>query len=170
MKGKKILVVVAVLSLFCAGCFQSRAWAAESLGGGSVPEGLAGFGNLLDEIQLSGPQRQEAAAIFRQHFEQAQPVRERIRETRRALIEAVTSETFSEEAIREAHAKLALEQEEMWVLRGLAYREILSILTPEQKDKATQWAKAARLELQNRAGFFRGLVRTWIENRISSDQ
>ena len=104
--------------------------------------GMGGGTMMFKELNLSGRQQEQVKAVMDRHQNEMQGLDQKIDAARKSVHEAVHTDTFNEQMIRDAHKTLALEMESMAVLRGKIFSEIRPILTPEQ---LKQWK-----EMRNR--------------------
>jgi Spy/CpxP family protein refolding chaperone len=91
----------------------------------------------LRHLDLTETQKTEIRAILDNHRNDpaVQTLRDNLQEARRALRDAVRSETFDESAVRNAHQTAANHAEEMAVHRAKVFGEISAVLTPEQREQ-----------------------------------
>jgi Spy/CpxP family protein refolding chaperone len=76
---------------------------------------------------------------------------ERVGKAMHAQMEAVSSETFDENAIRAAASEVATAQAEMAVFHGRVHAEVYQVLTPEQQAKARELKTKMEARMQERA-------------------
>ncbi|HJQ97335.1 MAG TPA: Spy/CpxP family protein refolding chaperone [Candidatus Polarisedimenticolaceae bacterium] len=85
--------------------------------------------------QLTPEQREQVRAIWQKHrTEGLADARERERDARCELRSLMRAETPDEAAVREAYRRAAKAGEDAAVLRMKARAEVMSLLTPEQRE------------------------------------
>ena len=87
---------------------------------------------MFKHLNLSEQQQKQVKAVMDSHQKEIQGLNEKIDAARKSVHEAIHADTFNERAIRDAHKALAMEMENMAVLRGSIFSEIRPILTTEQ--------------------------------------
>ena len=109
--------------------------------GAAVQMGMPlGLGPGLNWAQLgvTDAQRQQIRAIIQQNRANLQPLRQRERAARAALVAAETAEPLDEGAIRARVAELAVIQGDLAVARAQLRASLLQVLTPEQQERVRQ--------------------------------
>jgi protein CpxP len=119
-------------------------------GGPGGPFGIAGLP--LRELDLTDAQREQVKAVMESHRDEQKAIGDRMMTARKALRDAVESETFDEAAIRAAAGQIGAVEADAAVLQAKIRTEIFALLTPEQVNKA----KELRTELENRMKDGRG--------------
>lgn len=132
MQRKMIVTLILVLAVGFAG----TAWAKSGKDGRSMqkrycPKG-AGLMCGLGRLDLTAQQWDKTAAILNKHKDEIRALHKKMWNDRKALHEAILSDTYNEKNIRAAAGTLAADMEEAAVLRGKVFSQIRSILTPEQ--------------------------------------
>jgi protein CpxP len=108
-------------------------------GGPGGPGGFGGrFGLPLGQLGLTDAQHDQIRSIVENHRTEMQEVAKRVQTARHALRQAETAEPFNEGGIRTASDALNAVQTDAAVLRARVRSEVLQVLTPEQRAKATQ--------------------------------
>ncbi len=136
MKSKMMVCVMAAVMMI----FSVPAWAGQGQGPGKecpMMEGhhkAKGFGpmGMLKKLNLTPEQQTKVDAIMDQNKEALKALNDKINASRQTLHEAIHSDVFDEQKIREASKSMAADKEEMDVLRGKMFAEIKSVLTPDQ--------------------------------------
>lgn len=104
----------------------------------------------LQELSLSDAQRAEIRTIIESSRESGMPLREQLRETRRALRDAVTSDTVNESEIRALAAQMAPLEAEAAVQRARTHSAMMAVLTPDQRDELHALREEARERVRER--------------------
>ncbi len=138
-------------------CLVASHAGAKSFGPGNpsrnIGRGLAGLKTFI-ELNLSETQKFEMLSIIDKYQDQRQSTREKLRETRENLRNAMKSEQFNEDGIRTAYRQVSLVQEDMLVLRMQMKSELKALLTPEQsellKEKRDRRFVGMKNRLENR--------------------
>jgi Spy/CpxP family protein refolding chaperone len=107
-------------------------------------------GMMFQQLNLTDQQQEQVKAVMDKHQSEMQGFNEKIDAARKAVHEAVHTDTFNETAIRDAHKTLATEMENMAVLRGKIFAEIRPILTPEQLTQVKEMRDRKSEKKQNR--------------------
>lgn len=108
------------------------------------PHGHGGFGRFgahhaLEELGLSEEQKTQIHAILRSHRDELRAALERLHGIHESVRQASSPEAIDEAAIRSAVAGAAEPLADLAVLHARAYKEIVQVLTPEQRAKADAW-------------------------------
>ncbi|MDD4888507.1 MAG: Spy/CpxP family protein refolding chaperone [Phycisphaerae bacterium] len=90
---------------------------------------------LPDEINLTADQKQQIGKVLKGHKAEIIPVFKQLRDDHRKLQSAVRAEPTDEKAIRSAAEHLGKDIGDAAVLRAKIRKEVLPILTDEQKAK-----------------------------------
>jgi len=116
-------------------------------GGPGGPMGMAG----IDLRDLTDAQRQQIKAIHDRHAQEIRPVMERVQNARRALANAVLTGNGD---IRGLAQEVGAAETEAAFQNAQIETEVLSVLTPEQKQKIQdrQTQMAARRQSRGAAG------------------
>ena len=126
------LTAFTILVIICLVASQAGA---KSFGPGKPSRQFgAGFAGLKTfiELNLSETQKTEVLSIIEKYQDKKQSTREKLREARENLRNAMKSEPFVEDSLRIAYRNLSLIQEDVLILRMQMKSEIKAILTPEQ--------------------------------------
>lgn len=132
---------------------QDRPFKAGRMGGFGPggPGGPGGrFGLPLGRLDLTDAQRDQIRTIVDNHRVELQQVGQRTQDARKAMRQAESAEAFNEGAIRAASDTLHAAQTDGAVLRARMRTEVLQVLTPEQRAKATQLQAEREQRLQQR--------------------
>ena len=126
-------------------------------GPGGAGGGPLGFlGPAARELNLTDAQREQIKAIAQSHQEEMKAVHEKLAPARKALDEAITADTFDENAIRKAAGEVAAVDAEAAVLRARVHQEAFGVLTPEQKAKAKELKGQMEQRMKDARGRGRG--------------
>lgn len=98
--------------------------------------GMGGFG--LRGLDVTDPQRQQIQGIFESHKDQLKAVGDATMEARKALHEAMASDTANEDMIRQLSAAVGAAETEAIMLQVKVRKEVFQVLTPEQQQKAKE--------------------------------
>jgi Spy/CpxP family protein refolding chaperone len=105
---------------------------------------------MMQELNLSATQREEAKAIFQQARETAKPVRGELRQNREALYAAIkANDTAKIHSLSVTQGELMAKLTE---IRSGARAKFYSKLTPEQRTKADQMHQQMMERWQQRMG------------------
>lgn len=118
----KILIALAVTSLFAAGVYATNAER-------QLP------GERLAALGVTDAQKQQVHTILRQHQSTAGPMIRQLVEERRKLRDTIRAETIDEKAIRAQAARVAGLEADLAVERAHIVHEIKPVLTTEQVAK-----------------------------------
>jgi len=136
------LVVAALLVIGWAGVFAQGPGPRHGFGGGQFLGGMAKHLNLTDE------QKAEIRKILEAERELMKPVHEQLRENRQALNEVTKDGQFNEAQV----TKLAEQQGDLVaqtiVSRERVQAQIWQLLTPEQREKASQVRERTKDRMQ----------------------
>jgi Spy/CpxP family protein refolding chaperone len=105
-------------------------------GGPGGPLGL--LGPAARDLNITDAQREQIRAIAQSHQEEMKAVGERMATVRKALDDAITGDTFDENAIRAAANEVAAVEGDAAVLRAKVHQAAWKVLTPEQQQKAKE--------------------------------
>ena len=95
--------------------------------------GLAGLKTFI-ELNLSETQKTEVLRITDKYQDKRLSTREKLREARDNLRNALKSEQFNENGVRTAYRRVSSIQEDMLILRMQMRSELKTILTPKQSE------------------------------------
>jgi Spy/CpxP family protein refolding chaperone len=157
MRGMKSIVAFWVLTYIFAGWLGVYALDSAPPVPGKTHGGHGrGFLKVLTQLNLTDSQKQDIANTLKQHREEIRDLRSKMFDTKKALLDAVTANEFSEEAVRGAARQTAGIEEQFAVLRAKLFDEIRKLLTLEQQETLTQ-LKAD----------FASRMQAWRERRMS---
>jgi protein CpxP len=123
---------------------------AQRMMGPGGPGGL--FGPGLRGLDLTDAQREQVQAIMATHRDEQKAIGDRMRVARKALHDAIASDTFDENAIRAKAVEVGSVEADAAVLRARIHADVFALLTPEQVKKA----KELRTGMENRMKDGRG--------------
>ncbi len=87
---------------------------------------------LLDHLDLSDEQQEQARSLVEAQREATEALRQAHRDARREVHEQIHAEVFDEAAIRQASEAAAAAEEDLAVTRGRLFQDLRQILTAEQ--------------------------------------
>jgi Spy/CpxP family protein refolding chaperone len=164
MKGRKSIVVLWVLVYIFTGWLGAYALETPSdVSRKGHGHHRGGFLRVLTQLNLTDAQRQDIAAILKQHREQARELRTHMFEARKGLMEAITANDPNEVAVRAASRQVADNMEQMAVLRAAVYGEIRKQLTPEQQETLQKIKADFGARMQRRIEHGMSLMDQWID-------
>lgn len=105
---------------------------------------------MMQELNLSDTQKQEAKAIFQKAREDAKPVREELKANREGLYAAIKANDTAK--IHSLSAKQGSLMAKVIEIRSNARAQFYAKLTPEQRVKADQMHQQMMEKWQQRAG------------------
>jgi len=118
-------------------CLVASHAGAKSFGPGNPSRnfggGLAGL-KMFIELNLSETQKTEVLRITNKYQDKRLSTREKLRESRDNLRNALKSEQFNEDGVRTAYRQVSSIQEDLLVLRVQMRSELKALLTPEQSE------------------------------------
>ena len=118
-------------------CLVASQAGAKSFGPGNPSRnfggGLAGL-KMFIELNLSETQKTEVLRITDKYQDKRLSTREKLREARDSLRNALKSEQFNEDGVRTAYRQVSSIQEDLLVLRVQMRSELKALLTPEQSE------------------------------------
>lgn len=117
--------------------------------------GPGGALSVLRQLDLTDDQRGQVRQVMQSHSDALKAIGERLREAHRAQNDAVTAETFDENAIRTKAADVASVMADAAVLNAKVHTEVFAILTPEQRTRAAE----IKAERQARMERFRSQIK-----------
>lgn len=143
------LTTFTFLAIICL--FASHA-GAKSFGPGNPSRnfggGLAGLKTFI-ELNLSETQKTEMLRITDKYQDKRLSTREKLREARENLRNALKSEPFNEDGVRTAHRQVSLIQENLLVLRVQMRSELKALLTPEQSELLKEKRELRSAKMKN---------------------
>lgn len=107
-------------------------------GGPGRPGGPMGIIPGLRALNLSDTQREQIKAVMDAHKGEFDAQMQKAGPARKALNDAVMSESFNEATVRQKAADLATAEADGAVLRAKVFSEVWALLTPEQQTKARE--------------------------------
>jgi protein CpxP len=113
------------------------------------PMGDLGLGPLF-RLDLTDAQHQQLKTILDAHRDELQALRDREAQARSALHAAIAAEPFDEGMIRSRSADAAVVDADFAVTRAKLRREVLQILTPEQRTQAQQFQNEMKQRAERR--------------------
>ena len=105
---------------------------------------------MMNALNLTDAQKQQAKTIFQQARESAKPVFQELKQNRQALTAAVKADNNSQ--IRELAAKQGNLRGQLLAIRSGAMAKFYQVLTPEQRAKADQMHQKMHTRMQERFG------------------
>jgi Spy/CpxP family protein refolding chaperone len=127
---------------------QIRAVSAQS-GPANSPEHRAfAHPQMMEVLNLTTTQKEQANTIFSDARQRAQPIRQEMRQNREALDAAVKANNTSQ--IESLSSRRGVLQGEALAIRSTAMAKFYAILTPEQRIKADQMQSQMRQRMQER--------------------
>lgn len=103
---------------------------------------------LIQALDLTAAQKQQAKAIFQQARQNAQPIRQQLKQNREAFAAAVKANDIAQiQALASQQGNL---RGQVAAIRGESMARFYSNLTPEQKTKADQMRQKIQQRIQQR--------------------
>lgn len=96
-----------------------------------VGRGLMGLKTLI-ALDLADDQKSKIMEIIEKYQDQRQRTKNSLFDAKKTLADALHTEEFNEDAIRNAHRQISSIKEEMLVSRAKMMAEMKTVLTPEQ--------------------------------------
>jgi Spy/CpxP family protein refolding chaperone len=132
---------------------------------GSGPEGAAkngshgerGFLKVIEKLALNADQEKEIASILGKHRDEIGKTIAGVVEARQGLREAITADTYSEGAVRQAAQRVSEQEVQAAVLRAQIANEVKPVLSAEQRDQLKQLTNS-------RAGKTKGFIDARLAN------
>ena len=103
---------------------------------------------MMQALNLTDAQKQQAKTIFQQARETAKPLREQLKQNREALAAAVKTDDVAQ--IKSLSAKQGELRGQMLAIRSEAMARFYATLTPEQKAKADQLHQQLKRRMEQR--------------------
>jgi len=149
-RHSRTLILVVLLALFAtAAVAQHR----DHRPGHGVWRGHGGeaapFARMLNRLDLSDEQREKVEQRITERRQANRGLMEQMRERRQALTDAIHAEQFDDLAIRAAAAAVAELEADIAVERALGLRDVLDVLTPEQRDEARTMIQRHRERMES---------------------
>lgn len=104
--------------------------------------------HMMQALNLTDAQKQQAKTIFQQARQNAKPFREQLKQNREALSAAVKADNTAR--IQTLSAERGNLEGKMLAVRSEARAKFYSILTPDQKAKADQMQQQFKTRMQQR--------------------
>jgi protein CpxP len=104
---------------------------------------------MMQRLNLTDAQKQQAKAIFQQTRQSTVAVRQQLKSNREALAAAVKAN--NQQQIDQLSASQGQLRGQMLAARSEAMAKVYQILTPEQKAKAERMHQAIRMRMKDRA-------------------
>ena len=105
-----------------------------------------GQGQMMQDLNLTPAQKQQADTIFNDAKQKAEPVREEMRQNREALHSAMKTNNASQiEQLSTRHGEL---EGKAMAIRSAAMAKFYTILTPEQRTKAEEMRSQMRSRMR----------------------
>lgn len=141
-RAVKLFGVFFALALVTAG-FRAESSALGFPGHGPFGgEGGAMFFQFLErivELKLTPEQQEKILTVLKSHRGDFQETLKKLSDAHRKLNETIAQDNATEAAVREAHKAAAAAQEDLAVLRAKLRREVMPLLTEDQKAKVKAW-------------------------------
>jgi periplasmic protein CpxP/Spy len=109
------------------------------------------FAKLAEQLNLTDAQKETAKAAFQQARQQAQPIRQQLRDNREALAAAVKAGKGEADIQQLANTTGTL-MGQLTAIRTEAFAKVYATLTPEQRTKADQLHEQMKSRFQQRQG------------------
>ncbi len=103
---------------------------------------------MMQALNLTPAQQQQAKAIFQQAHQNAQPIVQQLRQNRQAMAAAVKSNDVAQ--IQSLSSQLGTLQGQVTAIRAESMAKFYSTLTPDQRTKADQMQQKVRQRIQQR--------------------
>jgi periplasmic protein CpxP/Spy len=105
-----------------------------------------GHGQMMQDLNLTPAQKQQAETIFNDAKQKAEPIREEMRQNREALHAAMKANNTSQiEQLSSRHGEL---EGKAMAIRSAAMAKFYTILTPEQRTKAEEMRSQMRSRMR----------------------
>jgi len=91
---------------------------------------------MAKELKLTTSQKEQVGAIMKAEQEQAEPLRQMMREGHKQIQAVVNATTFDESAVRAIAAEEAKTRTELLVSKTRAMNQVNALLTPQQRELA----------------------------------
>ena len=146
---KQQLVKFATVAALAAGmAFAQTPAPAQPQAGGMHARRGAMHHRMMQALNLTDAQKQQAKSIFQQAKQSAQPLREQMKQNRTALSAAVKANDVAQ--IHSLSAQQGTLRGQMLGIRLEAMAKFYQTLTPEQKAKADQIQQRIQTRMQQR--------------------
>ncbi len=155
---KKHVLKLATVAALAAGMVLAQTPApAPQPGRGMAGMGMRGMGmrgmihqRMMQNLNLTDAQKEQAKAIFQEARQNAQPIREQLQQNRQALAAAVKANDTSQ--IQSLSAQQGNLRGQLLTIQSEARAKFYNTLTPDQKTKADQMRQRIRQRMQQRMG------------------
>ncbi|MEJ5349518.1 MAG: Spy/CpxP family protein refolding chaperone [Desulfosoma sp.] len=91
------------------------------------------------ELKLTPEQQEKILEVLKKHRNEFEGAFQRVGAAHKKLNDVISQDNSTEAAVREAHKAAAAAQEDLAVLRAKVRREIMPLLTEEQRSKVQAW-------------------------------
>lgn len=145
--GKNVAAIAAVLASLALVPVAAQAY----MGDDGPPQSGNHFKNMVKELQLTQPQKQQLKDIFAKNRPQSEPLMKQYAAERKAMRALIQADTVDEAAIRAQSTKISAIEADLAVHRAHVAQEIRSILTPEQLAKAKELQALREKRMDERA-------------------
>jgi len=135
---KVLSVVMAVVITAFVGIGSS--FAGSEGAGKSGSHGGRGFLRVLEKLDLSADQQHEIASILGKHRDEIGKGVNGVVEAKQGLRDAITTDVFSEAAVRQAAQQVSEIEVQNAILRAQIVNEVRPVLTSVQRDQLKKFA------------------------------
>ncbi len=173
MKRMKVMGVVLTALFFAIVAVGSaearRGYDREGWRGKGGPSMKWGHMHGLHRLDLSDAQKEQVAAVLKEHRNDIVQISSAVMEARNDLRAAMRAEDFSETDVRQAAGILAVNQEERAVLSAEIYSELRGILTPEQQERMMHTRERRGMKMRGKYSPEAGVsaLDQWIEKHAN---
>ncbi|WP_051261477.1 Spy/CpxP family protein refolding chaperone [Desulfovibrio inopinatus] len=136
-------------------------------GGPGGPGGEAGIVRMIMRLDLTTEQKQSVASILKAQRETGEAKIVAFRDAMKALHDTSTTDTFNEEAVRKAYTNVSKTGEELAIMRARVYAEVMSVLTPQQRETLSKERKEMAEKGKYRIKKHMSLLDEWIDKYTS---
>jgi Spy/CpxP family protein refolding chaperone len=149
---KNHLIKLAAVAALAGGMAVAQTSPAPAPQPGQAKAGMRSWGmarqRMMQALNLTDAQKQQAKAIFQQARQSAQPVRQQLQQNRQALSAAVKANDAAQiQSLSNQQGQL---EGQLLAIRSEARAKFYSSLTPDQKAKADQMQQRMRERMQER--------------------
>jgi Spy/CpxP family protein refolding chaperone len=110
---------------------------------------------MMSQLDLTPEQQEQIYAMFQEHRESTESIRQQLRDAHREVMELTHADTVDENAIRQAIQDAAVLQADMAVDGARMFQQIRGVLTDEQRAQLEEM-RAERLEWRENRSERRG--------------
>ena len=111
--------------------------------------GLTGL-KMFIELNLSDAQKSDVMSVLNKYQDKRESTREKLREARGTLANAMQSEEINEDGVRTAYRQVSSIQEDLLVFRIQMRSELKALLTPEQSELLKEKRERRFAKMKNR--------------------